>query len=255
MQKKLILVSNDDGINAKGLKHLIEMVRPYGELLVVAPENHQSGMSHSISILKPLRANLVHKEEGMMFYSVPGTPVDCVKMALNRLAPRKPDLMVSGINHGSNSAVSVIYSGTIGAAIEASLYDIPSIGFSVLNHAPDANFSIVQKNGGKVIDAVLANGLPKNVAFNVNFPNIDPDDFRGFKICRQAKGVWREEFVEHTDPYGMKYYWLSGNFENFEHCAEDTDEWALKNNYASVVPVHADLTSHKTIDIIRNWKL
>jgi len=129
MQKKLILVSNDDGINAKGLKHLIEMVRPYGELLVVAPKNHQSGMSHSISILKPLRANLVHKEEGMMFYSVPGTPVDCVKMALNRLAPRKPDLMVSGINHGSNSAVSVIYSGTIGAAIEASLYDIPSIGF------------------------------------------------------------------------------------------------------------------------------
>lgn len=254
-KRRLILVSNDDGVQARGLKSLIDMVRPYGDVLVVAPEQHQSGMSHSISILKPIRANLIQQEEGFVFYSVPGTPVDCVKLAINKLAGRKPDLMVSGINHGSNSAVSVIYSGTMGAAIEASLYGIPSIGFSVLNHSPEANFDIVTRFGPQIIDKVISNGLRQNIALNVNFPNISISEFEGFKACRQTQGVWQEDFDERTDPYGMKYYWLTGNFLNFEPDATDTDEWALQHNYASVVPVHADLTHYEELNVIKNWNL
>jgi 5'-nucleotidase len=247
------LVSNDDGIHARGLHYLIEMMKPFGDVVVVAPENHQSGMSHSISILKPIRANLVRDEAGLTVYSVPGTPVDCVKLAINKLLPRKPDIMVSGINHGSNSAISVIYSGTMGAAIEACLYGIPSIGFSVLNHSPDANFDLVAEQGHKLIDVVLNKGLPNAVALNVNFPNIPKSEFNGFKVCRQTRGVWQEDFDQRTDPYGMKYYWLTGTFKNFEPDAHDTDEYALSRNYASVVPVHADLTATQALQDIKTW--
>ena len=178
-EKKLILVSNDDGINARGLKYLIEMTKPFGDLLVVAPSTGQSGMSHSISSTVPLRIKEISKTPGITMYSVSGTPVDCVKLAINDLLERTPDLMVSGINHGSNAAINVIYSGTMGAAIEASLHGIPAIGFSVDDHSLNADFSVVLKYGPKLIDMVLKNGLPERVSLNVNFPVVDEKNFKG----------------------------------------------------------------------------
>lgn len=250
--RKIILISNDDGIDARGLKSLIEMVKPFADLYVVAPEHGQSGMSHSISLLEPLRTKKIISCKDLEVYSVKGTPVDCVKLAINQLLPRKPDLMVSGINHGSNSAVSIIYSGTMGAAIEASLYGIPSIGFSVLDHRKTADFKIAVKYGRKVVEDVLKNGLPDQVALNVNFPVISEDDFKGFRICKQTKGVWKEEFDKRTDPYGGDYYWLTGDFHNLEPENEDSDEWALLHNYASIVPVKIDFTEYKTIHELKN---
>jgi 5'-nucleotidase len=249
--RKLILVSNDDGIDAKGLENLIEMVKPFGDVFVVAPERGQSGMSHSISLLEPLRTRKIKMGEELSIVAVPGTPVDCVKLAINQLLPRKPDLMVSGINHGSNSAISVIYSGTMGAAIEASLYGIPAIGFSVLDHSKNADFSLVVKYGPEIIKDVIENGLPAQVALNVNFPVIAEQDYKGIKVCKQTTGVWKEEFEKRTDPYGGEYYWLTGNFHNFEPENLESDEWALTNNYASVVPVKIDFTEYNTIQLLK----
>ncbi len=249
--RKLILVSNDDGVDARGLENLINMVLPYGDVFVVAPEKGQSGMSHSISLLEPLRTRKIKIGTELSIIAVSGTPVDCVKLAINQLLPRKPDLMVSGINHGSNSAISVIYSGTMGAAIETSLYGIPSIGFSVLDHSKDADFSLVVKHGTKIIEDVLENGLPPQVSLNVNFPVTDEKNYRGFKICKQTTGVWKEEFDKRTDPYGGDYYWLTGDFHNFEPGNEESDEWALANNYASVVPVKIDFTEYNTINELK----
>lgn len=246
-ERKMILVSNDDGVDARGLLNLIEMVRPYGDVYVVAPERGQSGMSHSISLLEPIRTKKIKQTKELSIVSVPGTPVDCVKLAINQLLPRKADLMVSGINHGSNSAISVIYSGTMGAAIEASLYGIPAIGFSVLDHSTNADFSLALKHGPRIIEDVLQNGLPNQVCLNVNFPVVSEKDFKGFKVCKQTTGVWKEEFEKRIDPYGGEYYWLTGNFHNFEPTNEESDEWALVNNYASIVPVKIDFTEYNTV--------
>lgn len=251
MKKKLIFVCNDDGVDARGLEALTEMVRPYGDVFVIAPETGQSGMSHSISLLKPLRVKKVKSENGLTILAVPGTPVDCVKLGLNQLLPRKPDIMVSGINHGSNSAISVIYSGTMGAAIESSLYGIPSIGFSLLDHSRNADFSLTVKYSKKIFEKVLENGLPEHVSLNVNFPVVDEKDFRGIKICKQTKGVWKEEFEKRKDPYGGDYYWLTGSFDNQEKNNTDSDEFALMNNYASIVPVRADLTDYNSIESLK----
>lgn len=245
--RKLIFISNDDGIDARGLENLIEMAMPFGDVFVVAPERGQSGMSHSISLLEPLRTKKIKQSKELTLISVPGTPVDCVKLGINQLLPRKPDLMLSGINHGSNSAISVIYSGTMGAAIEASLYGIPSIGFSVLDHSKDADFSLAVKMGPKIIADVLENSLPTHVALNVNFPLCSEGDFKGYRICKQTTGVWKEEFEKRIDPYGGEYYWLTGNFSNFEPDNEESDEWALLHNYASIVPVKIDFTEYNTI--------
>ncbi len=254
-RKKLILVSNDDGIDAKGLKYLINIAAEFGDVFVVAPEKGQSGMSHSISLTTPLRVRYLQKSEQLTICAVPGTPVDCVKLSINKLLPRKPDLMLSGINHGSNSAVSVIYSGTMGAAIESSLYGIPSIGFSVLDHSPDADFDLVAEFGPSVIKKVLQEGLPEQVALNVNFPKIKNEDFKGFLICKQTAGVWNEDFEKRTDPHGSDYYWLTGSFLNAEPENSDSDEWALTNNYASVVPVKIDFTEYNTIKELKTWNL
>lgn len=253
--RKNILICNDDGVRAKGLSALIDMVRPYGNVLVVAPEIGQSGMSHSISISKPLRADLLEESEGLKIYSINGTPADCVKIAVNQLCEQKPDIMLSGINHGSNSAISLIYSGTMGAAVEAALLGIPSIGYSVEDHSPNADFSLVKKHGLKIFTSVLEHGLPHQVSLNVNFPVVSENDFNGIKICRQTRGVWDESFDERIDPFGGKYYWLTGSFKNEEAKAVDTDEWALKNNYASVVPVFPDYTEYNTIEIIKKWNI
>ncbi len=253
--RKLILVSNDDGINANGLKNLIEIASDFGDVFVVAPEKGQSGMSHSISLLTPIRVKKIIDKESLKIFSVPGTPVDCVKLALKQLVERKPDIMLSGINHGTNSAISVIYSGTMGAAIEAGLYGIPSIGFSVLDHSPNADFSLVKKYAPQLINEVIEHGLPQQVCLNVNFPIVDEHNFNGYKICKQTTGVWKEDFEKRIDPYGFEYYWLTGNFHNSEPENTNSDEWALANNYASVVPIKIDFTDYKTIEFLKKFKL
>lgn len=254
-KRKLILVSNDDGVNARGLASLIEMVKPYGDVLVVAPETGQSGMSHSISSSSPLRIQTVEEKPGLTIYAVSGTPVDCVKLAVNHLLPRVPDLMVSGINHGSNAAINVVYSGTMGAAIEASFHEIPAIGFSVDDHSKDADFSLVLEYGPRLIEQILLNGLPKQVSLNVNFPVVEKKDFKGYKICRQTAGVWKEGFDRRTDPFGREYFWYTGKFYNFEPHDDCTDEWAMRNNYAAVVPIRADFTEHNLIDSMKKWDI
>lgn len=254
-ERRLILVSNDDGINARGLKNLINIASEFGDVFVVAPEKAQSGMSHSISLMTPLRARILQNDENIKIYAVPGTPVDCVKLAINQLLHKKPDIMLSGINHGSNSAISVIYSGTMGAAIEASLYGIPAIGFSVLDHSSNADFNLVKKYAPSLIAEVLKNGLPKQVCLNVNFPVVSENEFKGFKICKQTSGVWKEDFEKRVDPYGLDYYWLTGSFHNFEPDNTESDEWALENNYAAIVPIKVDFTDYKTIDFLKNFNI
>jgi len=245
--RPLILVTNDDGYFAPGLKVLIDMVRPYGDVLVVAPEQGVSGMSHAITIKNPLRISLINKEDGLRIYKLNGTPVDCVKMALNQVAERKPDILVSGINHGSNSSISVIYSGTMGGAIEGSLNRIPSIGFSLCSHSMDADFSLAKKYGEQIFKHILQNGLPDYTCLNVNFPVTTEREFKGIKVCRQARGVWKEEYEKRTDPHGGTYFWLTGNFNVHENGATDTDEWALENNYASIVPVKTDFIDYESL--------
>ncbi|MBN2611075.1 MAG: 5'/3'-nucleotidase SurE [Bacteroidales bacterium] len=254
-KKKLILVTNDDGIHAKGLKALAETVKPFGRVVVVAPACPQSGMSHAITVVKPIEIEKVEEEEDFVSYKCYGTPVDCVKIALNQLLGQKPDLLVSGINHGSNSSSSVFYSGTMGAAIEGCINDVPSIGFSLLDLHPDADFSASQYSASRIISKVLANGLPKSICLNVNVPPVSKSEIAGIKIARQTKGLWKEEFDKRTDTLGRDYYWLTGNFHNDEPDARDTDEWALKNNYVSVVPLRVDMTCYNTLDLIKNWEL
>ena len=253
--KRLILVSNDDGIEAKGLRNLIEISREFGDVIVAAPAEPMSGMSHAITIKTPLRAKKVLDENGLKIFSCQGTPVDCVKLALNQLAEKKPDLVLSGINHGSNSSASIIYSGTMAVAMEGCVNLIPSLGFSLLNFDPDADFTAAKKIVRKLIENTIENGLPEGICLNVNIPAVDFQHLKGIKICRQTKGCWKEEFVKRVDPYNGEYYWLTGSYFNQEEDAVDTDEYALKNNYVSVVPVRVDLTAHEGLLHLRSWDL
>ena len=253
--RKLIFISNDDGINARGIKVLTEIAKPYGDVIVVAPETGQSGKSHSISTTNPLRIRKVKNREGIEKYSVYGTPVDCVKLAITEIFERTPDIMLSGINHGSNAAINVIYSGTMAAAIEASLLGINSIGFSIDDHKSNTDFTVIEKHAHTIIENVLKNGLPKQVCLNINFPKTTEAEFKGYKICRQTVGVWRESFIKRIDPFGNDYYWYAGNFQNFEPDNDSTDIWAIENNYAAIVPVKADLTSYDFFNELKTWKL
>ncbi|MFP4047593.1 MAG: 5'/3'-nucleotidase SurE [Bacteroidales bacterium] len=246
-KRPLILVTNDDGVEAKGIKSLVEMVKPYGDVIVVAPMRAHSGMSHAITVTVPVRYEKLKEEENIIVYGCSGTPVDCVKLAFSEIVPDKPDLLVSGINHGSNASVSIIYSGTMAAVIEGCINNIPSVGFSLLDFHPDADFDASIHYGRKIIQHILKKGLPEHTCLNVNIPAVETPDIQGIKVCRQAKGVWREEFEKRTDPRKGEYFWLTGYFENHEDSAEDTDEWALKHNYISVVPVHIDLTNYKAL--------
>jgi 5''/3''-nucleotidase SurE len=253
-QKPFIFITNDDGYNAKGLNALIEAVRPLARILVVAPEHSQSGMSHAITMGSPLFLRKIRTEEGLEVYACSGTPVDCVKMAFDSVMTETPVLALSGINHGSNSAVSVIYSGTMGAAMEAGLYNIPSIGLSLLDHGADADFTGAVKYALKVIDRVLnEEDLPLPMCLNVNIPNLPADEIKGIRVCRQNKGYWREEFERRQDPRGRDYYWLTGVFLNQEEHAEDTDECALRNGYVSVVPMQVDQTNYEQLDQMDRW--
>lgn len=253
--KPLILVTNDDGIVAPGIKALISVMKTIGDVVVVAPDSPQSAMGHAITINSTLHIDKINlDDEVLSAYSCSGTPVDCVKLGVHEILKRKPDICVSGINHGSNSSINVIYSGTMSAAVEAGIEGIPAIGFSLLDYNWNADFEAV-KDFVKIITLeVLQNGLPKGVVLNVNFPKRKKEDIQGIKICRQAKASWVEEFDKRTNPQGKEYYWLTGQFIN-EDSGDDTDEWALVNGYVSVVPVQFDLTAHYAINELKTWKL
>lgn len=249
-REPLILISNDDGYRAKGLEALIQMAKPLGRVVVVAPSEGRSGMSHAITIKDPLRIRRQKRTDDVELYSVNGTPVDCIKLAMSQVLKTTPDIILSGVNHGSNSSVSVFYSGTMGAAIEGCLYGIPSIGFSLLDFMPDADFTGAVEYGKPIIESVLANGLKRGVCLNVNFPAIPAEEIKGVRVCRQNMGTWREEFDKRTDPRGIDYYWLTGYFHNEEPEATDTDEYALANGYVSVVPIRANLTDMAEVETL-----
>lgn len=250
--KPYILVTNDDGIHAKGLKELIEVVRLFGDVVVIASEISQSGKSSAITVDYPLRASLFSEEKGLQFYKCNGTPVDCVKLGFNQLLDKKPDYVVSGINHGSNSSISVIYSGTVGAAIEGSLHGVPSIAFSLCDHNPDADFSKAKIYCAKIFQLVTENNLPEFTCLNVNIPAGKP---KGIRMARQVKGKWVEELEKKKDPHNREYYWLSGYFQNYENGAADSDMYALDNNYVSIVPVNVDMTCYETLEHLKKWEL
>lgn len=249
--KPTILVVNDDGITAAGIKNLMEVMQEIGNVVVVAPDSPQSGMGHAITIGKPIRFDKVNLYDGVEMYKCSGTPVDCVKLGVNKIFKgKKPDLCVSGINHGLNNSINVLYSGTMSAAVEGAIEKIPSIGFSMDDFAADADFSHTKKYIKDICLQVLENGLPEGVLLNVNFPK--GDQLKGVKVCRQANAKWMEEFDERVDPYKRPYYWLTGVFENFDK-GEDTDVWALEHGYVSVVPVQFDLTAHHAIQTLNGW--
>ncbi|HRE77461.1 MAG TPA: 5'/3'-nucleotidase SurE [Flavobacterium sp.] len=253
-KKPLILVTNDDGISAPGIRALIDVMKQLGDVVVVAPDSPQSAMGHAITINNTLFINKVNfdsevKEE----YSCSGTPVDCVKLAVNEILKQKPDLCVSGVNHGSNSSINVIYSGTMSAAVEAGIEGIPAIGFSLLDYDWNADFEPIKNSIKTIASQVLENGLPDGVILNVNFPKLKEKDLKGMKVCRQAKAFWKEEFDKRKTPQGKDYYWLTGEFINQDK-GEDTDEWALANGYISIVPVQFDLTAHHAIQKLNTYK-
>ena len=248
MGKPLIFITNDDGYAARGLKVVTDIARKFGDVVVIAPEQTQSGKSHSITMYNPLYLRTVHKEEGLEIYACAGTPVDCVKLAFDHLlADRLPDLTVSGINHGSNSAISVLYSGTMGAAIEASFYGRPAIGLSLTDHSWDADFDASAIAAETIIAKMLTAKPEVPVCLNVNIPVARPEEIKGIRVVRQNEGYWKETFVCRKDPRGRDYYWLTGDFYNVEPGATDTDEWALANNYISVVPIQVDMTNHRQV--------
>lgn len=252
MKKPLILVTNDDGIFAPGIRALVSIAQELGEVFIVAPNSPQSGMGHAITIHDPLRLKKVDSFGDIEAYECTGTPVDCVKLATSvLLKDRTVDLCVSGINHGSNSSINIIYSGTMSAAMEASLNGINAIGFSLLDFRIDANFEHGKPYIKQIMEHVLANGIPHSNLLNVNIPDKPTDLIAGIKVCRQANARWVEEYRESTDPRDEKYYWLTGKFVN-EDSGEDTDAWALENNYISVVPSMHDLTKYESIPDLKD---
>lgn len=256
MKKPLILVTNDDGITSYGIRTLIECMMEIGEVIVVAPNSPQSGMGHAITIGDTLRLDENDIYEGIVAYECSGTPADCVKLAKHVvLKERTPDIVVSGINHGSNSSISVLYSGTMSAAIEAAIEGMPAIGFSLCDHSREADMSHCKKFVKEIVSQVLKTSLPRGVALNVNIPAKSKSKIKGIKVCRQAKAQWKERFEERKDPYGRRYFWMNGSFANYDK-GQDTDEWALENNYVSVVPCAFDLTAHHAIAILNNeWSI
>jgi len=254
-KRPLILVTNDDGISAPGITALCKIASRYGDLIVVAPDKPQSGMGHAITINSTIRIQKTNYHPALKEFSCSGTPVDCVKMAVNHIIGHQPDLVLSGINHGSNSSINVIYSGTMSAAIEGALEGTPSIGFSLCDYSIDADFSAAEEFISRIIESALAKGMPPGTCLNVNIPKLPKEALIGVRVVRQARANWVEKFEERKDPYGRDYYWLTGEFVNFEPEALDTDEWALANAYISVVPVQADLTAHKYLTHLRYFEI
>jgi len=252
--RPVILITNDDGILASGLRFLISEMKQIGSVVVVAPDQPMSGSGHAITVRNPLRLHLIAKGENYQEYSCNGTPVDCVKLGEQVVLRKKPDLLVSGINHGSNASINIIYSGTMAAVLESAIGGVPSIGFSLLDYSHNADFSSCGPFVRTVAEKVLANGLPDGVCLNVNIPAVNGEEIRGIRVCRQGRARWVEEFDSRTDPHNREYHWLTGYFENLEE-NEDTDQWALMNNYVSVVPVHFDLTAHYALSTLQQWNM
>ncbi|GIV42301.1 MAG: 5'-nucleotidase SurE [Vicingaceae bacterium] len=248
-----ILVVNDDGITAPGIQALVEVAKDFGEVTVVAPDKPQSGMGHAITVNSMLRVH-PFRMDGITAYACSGTPVDCVKLAVDVVFKNeKPDWVFSGINHGANHSINVIYSGTMSAAIEAAIEGIPAIGFSLCDFSIEADFSVAKKYARIIIEQAINTPWEKNVCLNVNIPRIDEPLVRGIKICRQAKAFWKEEFDERIDPSGKPYYWLTGKFVSMDE-GTDHDVWALENNYVSVVPIQVDLTDYSMLDKLKKWE-
>jgi len=257
MRKPLILVSNDDGITSRGIRTLVDIMKELGDVLVVAPDGPQSGMGHAITVGDTLRLEQSRIFDGVEAYECSGTPADCVKMARHFVLKdqRQPDIVVSGINHGSNTSISVLYSGTMSAAIEGAIEGTPAIGFSLCDYSHGADFSHTGPYVKKIAEQVLRKGLPKGVALNVNIPPKRNEPIKGIRVCRQANAKWVEEFVKRYDPNGRQYFWMTGNFVNFDK-GEDNDEWAIANNFVSVVPCQFDLTAHMAIPVLNeDWEI
>lgn len=253
-EKPLILITNDDSISAKGIAQLVKSMEPLGDILIVAPDKPQSGMGHAITIHDPLRLKKSNQFPGIEAYTCSGTPVDCVKLAIYEIIKKRPTLLVSGINHGSNAATNVLYSGTMSAAVEGAIEGIPSIGFSLLDHSSEADFEAAGHYAALIAKSVLKNGLQSGVCLNVNIPKGKLEELKGTKICRQGKAFWEDSFDKRNDPFGGEYFWLTGAFTKTDK-GEDTDIWALENNYVSIVPTQFDMTAHHLISSLNEWDL
>lgn len=253
MGKPLILITNDDGIAAKGIDALIRSMIRFGDVVVVAPDKPQSGMGHAITVNHPLRMDRSKIFQDIEAYSTTGTPVDCVKLGIYEVLKRKPDLLVSGINHGANFSTNVLYSGTMSAAVEGAMENIPSIGFSLCDFAADADFSGAQKIVEEVTELVLRNKFPHHICLNVNIPKLPANEIKGIKFCKQAAAYWDDRFEERKDPFGHSYFWLTGKFQEIE-TEEDTDLHYINEGYATIVPTQFDMTAHAAIEELKNWK-
>lgn len=254
-EKPLILVTNDDSIEAKGIASLVEAVAPLGDIVVVAPDKVQSGKGHAITIHEPLRLKKSNIFLGVESYTCSGTPVDCVKLGIYEILHQRPTILVSGVNHGSNAATNVLYSGTMSAAVEGAIEGIPSIGFSLLDYHADADFDASMHYANEITEQVIKNGLQKGVCLNVNIPKGTLKELNGMKICRQGRAYWEDSFDKRQDPFGGDYYWLTGDY-TFTDKGEDTDLWALAHNYVSVVPTQFDMTAHHLIsNLNEEWDI
>jgi 5'-nucleotidase len=250
-EKPLILITNDDGVKAPGIRALISYIRPLGRVVVVAPDRPQSGTAHAVTIAHPLRLELISQETDYEEYSCNGTPADCVKLAFKIVMRRRPDFLFSGINHGTNASINIVYSGTMAAVLEGALAGVPSVGFSLNNYSLDADFGPAEKFIRSIASNVISEGLPGGICLNVNIPDVPENKILGIKLCRQAAGTWEEDFDEREDPHGRKYYWMKGVYAQIGN-GVDTDQWAVEHNYVAVVPVQFDLTANHAMDLLRN---
>lgn len=250
-KKPLILISNDDGYRAKGINCLIDMVRDLGDVLVCAPEGARSGNATAFSAVAPLRLILRTQEEGLKVWSCNGTPVDCVKLALNQFCnDRMPDIVIGGINHGDNASVNTHYSGTMGVALEGCMKYLPSVAFSLCDFNEDADFSPLRPLVRLITRKVIDEGLPKGVCLNVNFPK---ETFKGVRVCRMAHGTWYDECVKERHPRGYDYFWMVGRYRNDEPDADDTDNWALTHGYVAITPTRIDVTHYEMMRLMNSW--
>jgi len=249
-RKPVILLTNDDSIKAPGLRSLISSIRPFGRVVVVAPDRPQSGTAHAVTINVPLRLDLLAREKDYEEYACNGTPADCVKLAMKVILRKRPDFLFSGINHGSNASINIIYSGTMAAVFEGAMAGVPSVGFSLDDYSMTADFRPSQPYLERIVRQVITRGLPDGICLNVNFPA--SASIKGIKVCRQAGGTWKEDFDIREDPHGRDYYWLKGVYLKKDHGA-DTDQWAIENNYVAVVPVQFDFTANSALKLLHSW--
>ena len=251
--RPLLLLSNDDGYQAKGIRCLVEVLQPIADLIVFAPDGPRSGSSAALTSDRPIGVKCLADRPGLKLYGCSGTPTDCVKLALHAFVPRLPDMVIGGINHGDNSSVNVHYSGTMGVVIEGCLKGIPSVGFSLCNHDADADFTPTYPYIHRIVKEVLDKGLPKGTCLNVNFP--DTSSLNGIRVCRKTVGVWTKEYVSFNHPRGNDYFWLTGSFQNDEPEAEDTDHWALDHGYVAITPTKIDVTDYEWMKQMDSWNL